>query len=398
MGDLVLPLVSALLCWSCVLAAEDWPEFRGPTGQGISSETGLPATWSEKENIRWKTALPGKGWASPAILGDRIWVTTATEEGRSLRAVGVERDTGKIVVDVEVFRLRTPGVIHEKNSHASPTPVLEGDRVYVHFGPQGTAGLKRDGEVVWKARLDYEQGHGPGGSPVLYEDLLIVNCDGIDVQYVVALDKATGTVRWKKRRAGLMAYSTPLVVRGEGGDQVITVGGRRTVAYEPRTGKELWSVGYGDGFSNVPRPVFGQGLVYICTGFYQPELLAVRLDGKVAWRVGRAPLTPSPLVVGEEVYMVNDNGIATCLDAKTGKEWWRQRLGNAYSASPVWADGRIYWLGEDGETTMLAPGRQFRKLGVNRLDGTFLASMAVSGGAIYLRSDRYLYRVEGHRP
>ena len=394
MGDLLLPLAFALLCWSGVLAAEDWPEFRGPTGQGHSSETGLAATWSEKENIRWKTAIPGKGWSSPAILRDRIWVTTATNAGRSLRAVAVERESGKIVVDVEVFRLERAGVVHEKNSHASPTPVLEGDRVYVHFGPQGTAALKQDGEVVWKTRLAYAQGHGPGGSPVVYEDLLIIDCDGTDVQYVVALDKASGTVRWRKNRAGMMAYSTPLVVRGEEGDQVVTVSGGRTFAYEPRTGKELWSVGYGEGFSNVPRPVFGREMVYICTGFYQPEMLAVRLGGKIAWRVGRAPLTASPLVVGDEIYMVNDNGIATCMDARTGREHWRQRLESSYSASPVFADGRIYWLSEEGDTTVTAPGKEFRKLGVNQLEGTFLASMAVSDGAIYLRSDRYLYRIQ----
>jgi outer membrane protein assembly factor BamB len=382
------------LAWCAGLAAEDWPEFRGPTGQGHSTEKGLPLTWSEKENIRWKTALPGLGWSSPAILGDRIWLTTAADGGRSLRAVAVDRESGKILADVEVFRLERPGTIHEKNSHASPTPILERDRVYVHYGPQGTACLNAKGEVVWRTRLSYAPGHGPGGSPALYEDLLILNCDGTDVQYVVALDKATGKVRWRKDRAGLMAFSTPLVVDG----QVITVGGRRTISYDVRTGKELWSVSYGDGFSNVPRPVAAHGMVYVCTGFYQPEVLAVRLDGRLAWRHGRSvPLTSSPLVAGEELYMVSDNGIGTCLDARTGRECWRQRLGGSFSASPVYADGRIYFLSEEGETTVIAPGREFRRLALNRLDGRFLASMAVSGGALYLRSDRHLYRIE-NRP
>ncbi len=387
----------AWLALSAVLWAEDWPQFRGPTGQGLSSEKGLPEAWSEKQNIRWRTAIPGKGWSSPAVLGDRVWVTTATGEGKSLRAVSVDRESGKIVVDTEVFRLGQAGAIHEKNSHASPTPVLEGDRVYVHFGPQGTACLARDGRVVWRVKLPYAQGHGPGGSPVLYGDLLIVACDGTDVQYVVALDKTTGEVRWRKERNGLMAYSTPLVVRSEDADRVISVSGRTTVAYDPRTGKELWLVGYGDGFSNVPRPVAGHGLVYICTGFYQPEVMAVRLtDGRIAWRNGRAtPLTPSPLVAGDEIYFVSDNGVASCLDARTGKEYWRQRLNGNFSASPVWAEGKIYWLSEDGEMTVIAAGRAFRKLAVNRLDGTFLASPAVAGGAIFLRSDRRLYRIGG---
>jgi outer membrane protein assembly factor BamB len=388
-----------MLCAGAPLVAEDWPEFRGPTGQGVSSETGLPLRWSEKENVRWKTALEGKGWSSPAILGDRIWLTTATSGGRSLRAVAVERASGKVALDVEVFRLQDPGSIHDKNSHASPTPVLEKDRVYVHYGAFGTAALNWSGEVLWRTRLDYAQGHGPGGSPVLYGDLLIVACDGTDQQYVVALDKATGKPRWKTNRNGLMAYSTPLVVRVGDADQVVAVSGGRTVAYEPRTGKELWSVSYGDGFSNVPRPVFGHGLVYICTGFYTPEVLAVRPGGKVAWRTGRStPLTPSPLIAGDEIYIVSDNGIASCLDAQTGKEHWRQRLGGNHSASPVHADGRIYFLNEEGETTVIAPGTAFRRLAANQLDGRFLASPAIAGGAIYLRSDRHLYRIEAPQP
>lgn len=393
----MMPARSCLLAlWLCSgLAAEDWPEFRGPTGQGHSSEKGLPLTWGEGQNVRWKVPIPGRGWSSPAILGDRIWLTTATEGGKSLRALALDRESGRIARDMEVFRRQNVGSVHEKNSHASPTPVLERDRVYVHFGANGTACLTAAGEVVWRTRLDYAQGHGPGGSPALYEDLLIVNCDGTDVQYVVALDKATGKIRWKKNRAGLMAYSTPLVVRVPQGDQVVSVGGRRAVAYDPRSGKEIWSVSYGDGFSNVPRPLFAHGLVYVTTGFYQPELLAVGFDGSVRWRARRSvPLTSSPLVVGDELYMINDNGIATCLDAKTGKEYWRQRLDGSYAASPVYADGRIYFLSEEGDTTVIAPAREFRRLALNRLDGMFLASMAVSGGAFYLRSRDHLYRIE----
>jgi len=222
-----------LFCFTSAVFAEDWPQFRGPTGQGISAETGLALTWSEKESVRWKTAIPGRGWSSPAIAGGRIWLTTATESGRSLRAVSVDAESGKITRDVEVFRVANPGAIHEKNSHASPTALIEGDRVYVHYGPQGTACLTSDGAVVWQTRLAYAPGHGSGGSPVLYDDLLIVACDGTDVQYVIALDKTTGKQRWKRERQGLMAFSTPLVFRAEGGDQVVSVGGRRTVAYEP---------------------------------------------------------------------------------------------------------------------------------------------------------------------
>ena len=393
----VLPLFLFAL-----LLVQDWPEFRGSTGQGHSDERGLPVTWSENKNVKWKVAIPGKGWSSPAIQGDRIWLTTATEEGKSLRAICVDRNTGAMMQNVEVFRLRSPGNLNSKNSLASPTPVLEGDRVYVHFGAHGTACLTQSGEIIWKIKLDYDNGqHGPGGSPVIYDNLLIVSCDGRDVQYVVALDKLTGKTRWKKLREGFQAYTTPLIVRLPAGDQVISPGAFRAIAYEPRTGKELWQVRYGEGFSNVPRPVYGNGLVYICTGFQEPSLLAVRVDGRgdvtknsVAWTLKRGvPLTPSPLLVGDELYMVSDNGIATCVDAKTGTEYWRARLNGNHSASPIYADGRIYFLSEEGQAVVIAPGKQFQVLATNQLDGETLASMAVSSGSIFVRSQTHLYRL-----
>jgi outer membrane protein assembly factor BamB len=380
----------------------DWPEFRGPTGQGHSDERGLPLTWSETENVRWKVAIPGKGWSSPAIQGDRIWLTTATEEGKSLRAICIDRNSGVLLRNVELFRLESPGNLNSKNSLASPTPVIDGDRVYLHFGAHGTACLTQSGTMLWKTRLDYDNGqHGPGGSPVIYDNLVIVSCDGRDVQFVVALDKLTGQVGWRRSRRGFQAYSTPLVVRLAEGDQVISPGAFRAIAYEPRTGKEIWQVRYGDGFSNVPRPVYGNGLVYICTGFQEASLLAVRVDGRgdvtnshVAWRLNRGvPLTSSPLIAGDELYMVSDNGIATCVDTKTGKEHWRARLGGNHSASPIYADGRIYFLNEEGESVVIAPGKEFKVLATNRLDGPTLASMAVSGGSIFVRSQTHLYRL-----
>jgi outer membrane protein assembly factor BamB len=395
-------MIKTLLFLSLLFFSQDWPEFRGPTGQGRSDEHGLPMVWSETKNVRWKTAIPGRGWSSPAIQGDRIWLTTATEEGKSLRAISVDRNTGAILQNVEVFRLKSMGNLNSKNSQASPTPALEGDRVYLHFGAFGTACLNQSGAIVWKTRLDYDNGqHGPGGSPVIYDDLLILSCDGQDTQYVVALDKLTGKVRWKKYREGYQAYTTPLVVRLPAGDQVISPGAFRAVSYEPRTGKELWQVRYGDGFSNVPRPVYSDGLVFICTGFQQPSLLAVRLDGRgdvtkshIKWTLKRGvSLTPSPLLVGEELYMVSDNGIASCLNAKSGDPNWQVRLGGNYSASPIYADGRIYFLSEEGESVVIAPGKEFKELARNQLDGPTLASMAVSGGSIFVRSQTHLYRL-----
>ena len=395
-------IILIFLFVSAPIMAEDWPEFRGPTGQGHSTEQGLPLTWSETKNVKWKIPIPGKGWSSPAILGDRIWLTSATEEGKSLRAICLDRNTGAITQNVEVFRIKNLGPMSPKNNVASPTPVLEGDRVYLHFGNHGTACITQAGEIVWKTRLDYDNGqHGPGGSPVLYENLLIISCDGNDYQFVAALDKQTGKTKWKKLRQGYQAYTTPLVVKLPGGDQVISPGAFRAVAYEPRTGKEIWQVTYGDGFSNVPRPVYGNGLVFICTGFQEPSLLAVRLDGRgdvtkkqVAWSLKRgAPLTPSPLLVGDELYMITDNGIATCVDAATGKEHWKARVGGNHSASPVYADGRIYFLSEEGESVVIASGKEFKVLAKNELNAETLASMAISGGSIFVRSRTHLYRL-----
>jgi outer membrane protein assembly factor BamB len=384
--------------------ADDWPQFRGPTGQGHSAEHGLAVEWSESRNVIWKTPVPGLGWSSPVVAGGRVWVTTVVKErGGSLRALAFDVDTGREVVNVEVFRTRSADATNPKNSRASPTPIVEGDRVYVHFGADGTAALTTSGAIVWKATLRYASQHGNGGSPVLYGDLLIVSCDGSDEAFVVALDKRTGTVRWKtaRRQPWDQAYSTPLVIRVGNRDEVVSAGAFRAAAYDPQSGHEIWRVSYGDGFSNVPRPVYGQGLIYLATGFQQPSLLAVRADGTgdvtkthIAWTLRRAaPLTPSPLLAGDELYIVNDAGIASCLDARTGEVHWQQRLGGNYSASPVFADGRIYFLSEEGVATVIAPEKTFRRLATNALDGAILASMAVSNGSLFIRTDSHLYRV-----
>jgi outer membrane protein assembly factor BamB len=385
--------------------AQDWPEFRGPTGQGISTEHGLPLEWSESRNVIWKTPVPGLGWSSPVVAGGRVWVTTAIEQGgASLRALAFDVETGREVVNTEVFRVRNARLTNPKNSLASPTPIVEADRVYVHFGADGTAALTTSGEIVWKTRLPYQSQHGNGGSPVLYDDLLIVNCDGSDEAFVVALDKRTGKIRWKtsRRQPWDQAYSTPLVIQIGDRDEVVSVGAFRAAAYDPRSGKEIWRVSYSDGFSNVPRPVYGHGLVYIATGFQQPSLLAVRADGTgdvtkthIVWTLRRAaPLTPSPLLVGNELYVVSDIGIASCLDAQTGEVHWQQRLAGSYSASPIFGDGRIYFLSEEGTAIVIAPGTAFRRLAMNQLDGATLASIAVSAGSIFIRTDTHLYRIQ----
>jgi outer membrane protein assembly factor BamB len=390
---------------AAAVAQAEWPEFRGPGGQGHSIEQGLPIEWSETRNIVWKTPVAGLGWSSPVVANGRVWLTTAVEQrGISLRAIAFDAATGREVVNVEVFKVPADRRdINPKNSWASPSPVVDGDRIYVHFGADGTAALSASGDIIWKNRFEYQSQHGAGGSPIVYRDLLIFSCDGSDAAFVIALDKRTGKTKWKTNRGvpADQAYTTPLVIRAGDHDQLISVGAFRVRAYEPLTGKEIWRVRYDEGFSNVPRPVFGHGLVFITTGFQQPELLAIRPDGKgdvtkthVSWSLKRgAPLTPSPILVGDELYIVNDGGIASCIDARTGAVVWQSRLGGTYSASPVYADGRLYFPAEQGVTTVIAPGREARKLATNRLDGGHLASMAIANASIYIRTDSALYRI-----
>jgi outer membrane protein assembly factor BamB len=389
-------------------AQADWPQFRGPGGQGHSSEQGLPLEWSEKRNIVWKAPLRGRGWSSPVIGNGRVWMTTSVAEAgsASLRALALDVATGREHLNVEVFRLSNANLKNPKNSHASPTPIVDGDRVYVHFGGEGTAALDASsGAIVWAKKFPYASQHGSGGSPVLYGDLLIFSGDGHYEAWVIALDKRTGSVKWKteRRKPFDQAYTTPLVIAVNGRDQVVSVGAYRATAYDAATGREIWWVRYEEGFSNVPRPVFAHGLVYITTGFFQPAVVAVRPGGTgdvtathVAWSMTRgAPFTPSPLAVGDELYVISDLGVLSCVDAKTGRLHWQERVGGNHSASPTFADGRIYLLSEEGVATVIAPGRTFQKLAVNELDGATLASMAVAGGSIFIRSLTHLYRIAG---
>jgi outer membrane protein assembly factor BamB len=398
-------LLLLLLLSSVTIGAEDWPQFRGPTGQGHSSESDLPFEWSETRNVVWKIPVPGRGWSSPVVAAGRIWLTTSVEdrEPASLRALAYDAVTGRELVNVEVFQHRIGTYLNLKNSYASPTPIVEGDQVFVHFGAFGTAALTTAGEIIWKTRLPYESQHGNGGSPTLYKDLLIISCDGADQAYVIALERNTGKVRWKtsRRNPWDQAYSTPLVIRVGDMDQIISVGAYRVTTYDPDSGKEIWRVDYKDGFSNVPRPVYGHGLVYIATGFQEPSLLAILVGGSgnvtqthVAWQLQRAaPHTPSPLLVGNELYVVSDLGVATCLNAVTGQTYWIQRLGGNYSASPLYADGRIYFQSEEGVATVIAPGREFQRLARNFLDEATLASIAVSNGSLFIRAESHLYRI-----
>ena len=418
------------------VANESWTEFRGPTGQGHSTADNLPVEWSETSNVRWKTSIPGEGHSSPVILGNRIWLTTAIVEKLSaeekaerlkgnrmakqlnlarrvsLRAVCVNRADGKLLYNIELFDVEDPIPVHSLNSYASPTPVLEKGRLYCHFGAMGTMALDTEtGKPLWKREFKIDHANGPGASPVVWKNLVVLHCDGRDEQFVVAVDKNTGETVWKTERSGKLrdqedlkkAYATPTVVMQGDRPLLVSPGADWVYGYDVRDGKELWRANYGQlGFSTVPRPVVGHGMAFVCTSFMTSRLLAVRLDGKgdvtksaVAWRTDKqVSKKPSLLLAGDELYMVSDNGIATCLDAKTGKMHWRERLGGNFSASPLLAAGHIYFFNHEGQATVIKPGTEFKRVATNKLEGEHMASPAVVGNAMYLRTDSALYRIE----
>ena len=393
-------------------AEGNWPQFRGPAGNGHCDATGLPLTWSETRNVTWKTPIHNRGWSSPVIWGNQIWMTTADKKGKKLFAVCVDRTTGKIVHDVKVFDVARPQRITPMNSYASPTPVIEAGRVYVHYGTYGTACLDtKTGRVLW-ARRDMKCDHhmGPGTSPIPWGKLLIVPVDGCDVQYVAALDRATGKTVWKTDRSvdytkvsryTRKAFCTPTVIESAGRRQLISPCSKAIIAYDPDTGKELWKVRH-SGWSMVPRPLFGHNLVYLVMDYDYPELWALRADGRgdvtgthIAWKLKKpVPGKPSFLLIDDLLFLVSDKGTAACLEAKTGRIVWQQRIGGQYSASPLYADGRIYLFSERDGTTVIEPARKYKLLATNRLDGRVMASCAVAGKALFLRTETHLYRIE----
>ncbi|MBI1902381.1 MAG: PQQ-binding-like beta-propeller repeat protein [Planctomycetia bacterium] len=408
----VLGVCACLALLSTSFAGDNWPEFRGPRGDGTCDARGLPTTWGKTHNVKWKTALPGQGWSTPVIWGGQVWLTSAAPDGKKMFALCVDKESGKIVRQVDVFENDEPEPKNDVNSYASPSPAIEEGRVYVHFGTYGTACIDTaSGDMVWSRRdLDLDHKEGPGSSVILVDDKLVFHCDGMDVQYIVALDKATGNTLWKTDRTAHLAaqfpdfrkaYSTPIVVEVGGRRQIVSTGAHAAYAYDPENGAELWRLPF-SGFSNVSRPVAGDGLVFINTGYIRPQLWAVRLGGsgvlspgQVAWKAQKGvPRNPSAVLVEGLLYLIEDGGVASCLDAKTGEPLWSQRLGGNFSASPVVADGKIFACSQEGQTTVLAVGRRFKQLAVNTLEEGCMASPAISGKALYLRTKTHLYRIE----
>jgi outer membrane protein assembly factor BamB len=398
----------------------EWPQFRGKEGAGLAEGT-PPVTWAEGQNVRWKTAIHGRAWSSPVVLESQVWVSTASEDGRRLSALAVDRTTGKVVHDLELFRIDKPQYIDPSNSYASPTPVIEPSRVYVTFGSPGTAAIDTTtGKVLWQRRdLECNHHRGAASSPILFGNLLIMHFDGSDVQYIVALDKRTGKTVWRTARSvdfndlgpdGLpkdhgdfrKAFATPQIVNVAGTPILFSVGSMAVYAYDPATGKELGRLEDRSSFSASATPVTGpDGLIFYTTGFPTGQVVAVRLsspggvtDPQAVWRFPRnAPQKPSPLVVGDLLFMVNDAGIATALEARTGALVWRARVGGTHSASPFAAAGRVYFFDEEGKTTVIEAGRRFKVLAENHLDDGFMASPAASENTFFLRTRTHLYAI-----
>jgi outer membrane protein assembly factor BamB len=411
----ILALTFASLVGDPSGETDHWAEFRGPGGTGISEATGLPREWSETKNVVWKTPIHGRGWSSPVVWNKQIWLSTGTSDGKELSVICVDRESGKVLLDHKMFTIAKPDPLWEKyNSYASPTPVIEEGRVYITFGTYGTVCLDtKTLKPVW-ARDDLQCNHwrGAGSSPILFENLLILTFDGYDVQYLVALDKKSGKTVWKSDRTHdfgtddgdrKKGYSTPIVIDVNGKPQLISPASNAVVSLDPHTGKILWWVKTGN-HSPAMRSLYGNGLVYATNGAGK-ELFAIKPDGKgdvtashVAWRTKKGVgHKPSPVLVGELMYVVTDDAVAAAIDAKTGAQVWSQRVAEkGFSASPLYADGVLYFFSEDGSATIVQPGREYKELGRNKLDGgkECKSTPAIAGKSFFIRTDSNLYRVE----
>ena len=401
---------------SCVVieANEQWSQFRGHYGNGIIKSTSAPINWSENTNIDWKTPIHDRGWSSPVIWNDQIWMTTATKDGNKMYAICVNKLSGKIEHDIHVFDVKSPQAITNENTYASPTPVVEEGRVYVHFGTYGTACIStKDGQILWKRRdlnCDHEIGAGPASSPFIYNNFLIFNVDGRDVQYVIALNKETGETAWKTNRSvdfsdvqvnQRKAYRTPFIIPRGNSNQMVSIGAKGVYSYDPENGKELWKAEH-RGWSIAPRPVYGEGLVFTMIDRDRPEMWAINPNGSgditethIEWKeTKRMPPRASPIIIKGLLFVVDRNGYISCIEAKTGKSIWQKRMKGRFSASPILANNLIYFFNEDTVCTIIKPTRELEIVAENKLsDNKLMATPAFYENSIYIRTEKKLTRI-----
>jgi len=391
---------------------DSWLSYRGAHDNGHSEARNIPVHWSDSTHIAWKTAIPGRGWSTPVILNKQIWLTTSSADGTEFRALCLDERTGSVIYNIKVFGASEPQEKHPLNSYASPSPVLEPGRVYVHFGTFGTACINTgNGQTIWKRDdIHCEHDVGPGSSPFLYKGILIITMDGIDVQYLEALNALNGKTLWKTAR-GLdfsalendqkKAFYTPVLYKTNRRELLYCAGPHAIMAYVPETGKEVWRVRY-KGYSGCAQPVFGEGMIFVNTGFSKSSLLGIRLGGKgdqtekaIEWMsVRNMQARSSPLMIDGLLYMINTGGQAKCLDPKSGKEIWSVRVGRQTSASPVYVEGKIYSFDQDGLCTIFKPGREFKKVAENILPDGCMASPVVVDGALFVRTKTHLYKFQ----
>jgi outer membrane protein assembly factor BamB len=415
----VLPVICLIMSQPAFTQTENWTSFRGSHLNGIAEKENIPLKW-DSTTIKWKTMIHDRGYSSPVVFDNQVWVTTATADGKSLYAVCIDFNTGKIIYDIKVF---TPGKVegkHTLNTYASPTPCIEKGYVYVHYGSYGTACINTsDGAIVWK-RNDLKCNHvqGPASSPILYKNLLILHYEGTDVRFIIALDKSTGETVWKTDRPaepykalpeiGRKAYITPIIINVKGQDMLISNGSAVCIAYEPETGKEIWRVVDG-AESTIAMPVYEKGILYWYTGFKEDssgkttELIAVNPDGKgditdtnILWRK-KEELSRNqcltPVIKDGLIYTVNTMNKMMCIDAATGKEVWSKHVTSNYDASPLYINGNIWFFSVKGEVIALKPGREYVVVAKNRMDSGIWATPAVLRNAVILRTVKYLYRI-----
>jgi outer membrane protein assembly factor BamB len=399
---------------------KNWTHFRGSNLNGISSAQNIPLTWDESA-ILWKTAIHGKGHSSPVVFENQIWITTASQDGKELYAVCADYQTGKILYDIKVFTPENIFGKHSINTYASPTPCIEKDFVYVNFGSLGTACIKTsDGSILW-TRTDLKCKHvqGPGSSPVIYKNLLILHYEGTDVRFIVALDKSTGKTIWRTDRPeepyktipeiGRKAYVTPLILKVKGRDLLISNGSAVCCAYDPLTGEEVWRVIRG-AESTVPMPFSEKGIVYFYTGFMvdaeapnYTEMLAVNPDGRgditasnILWKKRdnqNQTQMLSPLIKDGLIYTINTKGYLMCLDAATGEEIWSERQMGNFNASPLYLNGNIWFFSVRGDVLAIKAGRKYEVVAENHMDSGIWGTPAILRNSVILRTEKDLYRI-----